>query len=65
MQELSATELRVLQLAAEGMTLAETAEELEKSPNTINNQRDTIRKKLDANNLTHAVAIALREEIIE
>lgn len=63
--ELSPTELKVLQHAANGLTMRETAEATKRSQNTINSQRDMILRKLQARNIAHAVAIGLRQELID
>jgi DNA-binding NarL/FixJ family response regulator len=57
--------VRVLRLAAEGMTDAEIAAELVYSTETIKWRWDGIRDMLGARNRTHAVAQAFRAGWIE
>lgn len=56
---------RVLELAAEGYTTKETAEIMGLTENTIKTHRLRSLKALDANNITHAVVIAIRQGILE
>ena len=56
-KELSPKELAVLNAAAQGMTVKETARELGSSPRTVEAQLDSVRRKLGAKNIAHAVAI--------
>lgn len=65
MSELSATELRVLRLAAEGMGVIQMAYESGRAYETIKTQRRQILFKLDARNMPHAVAIGFREGLLE
>ena len=64
--ELTAKERAILERAAEGDTTEETAPKVGLAVDTVRwyrNQR--IRPKLDARNITNAVAIALRRGLIE
>lgn len=61
---LTASELRVLICASEGMTGRETAEFLFNSEHTIRAHRKKLIKKLGAGNITGAVAIAMRAGVI-
>jgi DNA-binding CsgD family transcriptional regulator len=62
---LSHTELDVLRDAAEGLTIEETAERRRKSAQTVKSQRSTVILKLNARNIAHAVALGIREHLIE
>lgn len=62
--ELTENELLVLTLAARGMTYAEIANIREVTLNTVKSQLDTIRNKLGARNLPHAIAIAYNQDLI-
>ncbi|HEY1479409.1 MAG TPA: helix-turn-helix transcriptional regulator [Gaiellales bacterium] len=54
---LSHSESEVLDDAADGMTVDETAVSRSKSPETVKTQRRSILLKLGAKNMTHAVAL--------
>jgi DNA-binding CsgD family transcriptional regulator len=56
-QPLTAKELTVLRLAAEGATSAETAKRLRRACETVKSQRRAIIAKLCARNISHAVSI--------
>ncbi|MFQ5872434.1 MAG: response regulator [Dehalococcoidia bacterium] len=58
---LSARETQVLELAAAGMGNKEIANRLGVTQTTIKNHMTSILRKLDANDRTHAVTIALRK----
>lgn len=62
--ELTSRELDVLRLAAEGCSQEITGQRLFISENTVRTHRRRILKKLGAINMTHAVAIASRREIL-
>lgn len=62
---LTATELEHLQAAADGETIPDTARRLWVSPQTVKFHRSHIFRKLDARNITHAVAIGIRRGIVE
>lgn len=55
----------MLQCAADGLSIRETAEKLFLVEQTVKYHRGMIIDILEAKNMTHAVAIALRKEIIE
>lgn len=55
----------ILQLFAEGVGSARAASELGLSEETVNSHAKAVITRLGANNRTHAVAIALRESLIE
>jgi DNA-binding CsgD family transcriptional regulator len=57
-------ELEVLALMSRGLTYAETGRVLYVEPSTIKSSLKSTRAKLGARNVTHAVAIALREGMI-
>lgn len=62
---LTEIELEVLKLAANGFNCAETAAQRERSWETVRTQRRLILAKLQAPNMTAAVAHALREGLID
>lgn len=62
---LTAREREILQLLANGMSNADAAEKLFISQETVKSHVRHILTKLEADTRTHAVAIALRESIIE
>ena len=63
--QLSSRELECLKWAANGKTYRETAAILHLSYGSIKTYLDTSRYKLNAMNVTHAVAIAVSLKIIE
>ena len=58
---LSSRETQVLELAAGGLSNKEIAEYLEITGQTVKNHITSILRKLDVNDRTHAVTIALRK----
>jgi DNA-binding CsgD family transcriptional regulator len=64
-QPLTAKELTVLRLAAEGATSAETAERLRKAGETVKSQRRAIIAKLRARNIIHAVSIGYQRGLLD
>lgn len=62
--DLTAAERDVLQHAADGRTVPETAVLLTKGEATVKSQLLRARLKLGALNTTHAVAIAMRDGLI-
>jgi DNA-binding CsgD family transcriptional regulator len=62
---LTPTEQQVLQLLSNGYTTQEAADLLNKSQETVKSQVRILRAKLKADNVTHAVAIGIREGVIE
>jgi RNA polymerase sigma factor (sigma-70 family) len=64
-QPLTAKELKVLRLAAEGASSAETAKRLRKGRETVKSQRRTIIAKLQARNIINAVAIGYRSGLLD
>jgi DNA-binding CsgD family transcriptional regulator len=56
--QLSVAELEALQAAAHGLTVAESAGVLDKSPETVKSQRNAVLLKLHARNIAHAVCLA-------
>jgi len=62
--KLSARQIELLQLMADGKHLADTAKVMGVSRNMSRNRAIAIRRKLDAETTTHAVAIALRLGLI-
>src|SRR5262245_48209124 len=63
--ELAPSERRVLQLIANGANEHEVAADCHVTRETVKTQTKQIRRKLGANSTTHAVAIGLREGVIE
>jgi len=61
---LSTRELRVLELAADGRTSAQIAEELSVSPSEVQGDLDRIYVKLDVADRANAVARALQARLI-
>jgi RNA polymerase sigma factor (sigma-70 family) len=61
---LTAKELTVLRLAAEGASAAETATALCKAIETVKTQRSTIIAKLHARNMTNAVALSYQRGLL-
>lgn len=57
---LTPREIQVLQYAAGGKTVRETALLMDLAPGTVKNQRAAAMRRLKAVSLTHAVAIAMR-----
>jgi RNA polymerase sigma factor (sigma-70 family) len=64
-QPLTAKELKVLKLAAEGATSAETARRLRKARETVKSQRQAIIAKLRARNIINAVAIGYQRGLLD
>ena len=62
---LTTREREILQLLADGMSNADVAQELVISQETVKSHVRHILSKLEADTRTHAVAIALRDAIIE
>jgi DNA-binding CsgD family transcriptional regulator len=62
---LSSTELGILTHAASGMTALESAARCRKTVETVKSHRRNILTKLDARNMAQAVAIAMRDGLIE
>jgi DNA-binding CsgD family transcriptional regulator len=63
--QLSVAELEALQAAAHGLTVQESADVLDKSPETVKSQRNTALLKLHARNIAHAVCLATAEGVID
>lgn len=61
---LTAHELRVLGMIADGLTVPEVADQLERSPETVKKTVRSVRRKLGARNGPHAVAIGFRTGIL-
>jgi DNA-binding CsgD family transcriptional regulator len=61
---LTHTELTVLQAAARGLTVPETARHLSKGAETVKTQRNRIILKIGARNITHAVCIAAERGLV-
>jgi DNA-binding CsgD family transcriptional regulator len=62
---LSPSEAAVLDDAADGLTVQESARRRRKSPETVKSQRKTLMVKLGARNIANAVAIAMRQRMLE
>lgn len=63
--ELSKRELEMLKEIANGLSSQQLSEKYFISLDTVETHRKNIIKKLDAENMMHAVAIAIRKKIIE
>jgi DNA-binding NarL/FixJ family response regulator len=63
-REPSEREIHTLRLASHGKTAAEIATELELSVKTVRHHVEKVTRKLDAKNVTEAVAEAIRQGII-
>jgi DNA-binding NarL/FixJ family response regulator len=64
MSALSQSERGVLDDAANGMSVIETAVSRSKRPETVKTQRRSILLKLGARNMVHAVAMMMSERLI-
>jgi DNA-binding NarL/FixJ family response regulator len=62
---LSPSETAVLEDAADGLTVQESAKRRLKSPETVKSQRKTLMVKLGARNIANAVAIAMGQQLLE
>jgi DNA-binding NarL/FixJ family response regulator len=62
---LSAREIQILRLAAQGMTNAQIGKQVSISERTVKFHMNSILQKLQAADRTHAVALALRRGILE
>ncbi len=58
-KKLTTREAQILSLTADGLVEAEIAKTLEISPNTVRTHIENIKRKMDARNKTHAVALAI------
>lgn len=63
--ELTEREVEVLQHIADGLENVEIGEIFDIHPNTVGNYMTIIREKLRAKSRHHAIAIAMRKEIIQ
>ena len=61
MSKLTEHDLELLSLVADGMTSAEIAEKLNRSPHTIKSRKSRITAKLGASNITEAVFMSVIE----
>jgi DNA-binding CsgD family transcriptional regulator len=61
---LTRAELEVLHAAANGLTVPETAAQLQKGAETVKTQRNRIILKIGARNMTHAVCIATEQGLV-
>lgn len=64
-QILTASELRVLEQASRGLSLSESGAETFHSFQTVKSLRKYVMQKLGARNITHAVAIAYQQGILD
>jgi len=64
-QPLTEKELKVLRLAAEGATSAETARRLRRACETVKSQRRAVITKLRARNMLNAVAIGYKRGLLD
>lgn len=65
LQILSAREIEVIQLIAQGLTTPEIGERLELSPKTISRHRERIMTKLRMNSSTQIVKFAIRHGLVD
>ena len=63
--EVTPRQVELLQLAAEGKTMPEMADELFLSRETIKEHLERARFIMGAKNIAHAIAIAFRDELIK
>ena len=63
--KLSAREMEILVLAANGASNKETARKLDLADATVKVHRKTLMRKMGVNSITHAVAFALRSGLIK
>lgn len=54
------TQMRILELIADGKTIEDIAERLRSSPNTVKTHRQRLLKRLGCHSVSHAVAIGFR-----
>ncbi len=64
-KELSERELEVLRFSADGYSLKEIADLLKISVDTVDSRSRSVIDKLNAKNMKHAIATALRNKIIK
>ncbi len=57
--------MQVIRLLANGSTTTEAAENLGIKPVTVDKRTRDARLKLDANNITHLVAICFRNQLLK
>jgi LuxR family transcriptional regulator of spore coat protein len=62
---LSARECQILALCADGLSDAQIGAELGISPKTVNFHIENIKRRLNARNRVHAVAMAMRRRLID
>lgn len=62
---LTARELHMLRMAARGQTAADIADGTGKTVHTVKHIQKIVRGKLGARNVTHAVALAIGQGLIE
>lgn len=64
-QLLSRAEMRTLLYVIAGLTTQEIAEKLGRSPETVKSHRESILRKLGAENISHAIALAYERGILK
>lgn len=64
-RDLTGRELAILQCAADGLSYRQTARKLDLQESQIHRASRLMMGKLDADNITHAVACALRRGLID
>ncbi len=64
-KELTEMQLRCLQHIADGMSAKQSAREVNKTENCMNQVSAKLKAKLGAETLAHAVAIGLRKRLIK
>lgn len=65
MKKLSKQEVEVIKHSSEGYSAKEIAKVMDLHPRTIEAYITTIRKKLQAKNMAHAVSIAYKKNLME
>lgn len=63
--DLTPRELETVQLAADGLNRLQIAETMEIAVGTLDKIRERVMQKLGADNVTHAVAMALRRSLVK
>lgn len=64
-KDLSRAEKRTLMFVIAGLSTSDIAELLNRSPETIKSHRESLLRKLGAENIAHAIALAYERGIVE
>jgi DNA-binding CsgD family transcriptional regulator len=62
---LSRAEMRVLLYVIAGLSTNDIAEQLGRSPETVKSHRESLMRKLGADNIGHAIALAYEQSILK